>query len=781
MMILSDNSILARGGNGLLKFLENGAFDPAFQFQPTLPSPPKRLLVQDDGRITIAYDIPSPFGTRVSRFLPNGAPDPSFTPYDYLGARFNGHTLLPDGSVLIGDEAPANSTENRFMKLLPSGLVDTSFNQNGTGFLNVGPGKIRDIRVLLDGNMLIAGDFDKVNGEFRHRVARLSETGALDQTFQINIAPVGNYFSSFEEAFNINLQDDGKLLLSGRFNYVVNGVQKSHLVRLDQDGSIDPTFTLSVPLYEAFLVNDENGTNKALTRPDGKIIVGTSMTNLNGQIAPLLLNADGTRDTSFSPALFPGSNHIWVNDLAAQPEGKVVISGRHAHTDINPNLEYTYGYVARLNADGSLDPSFQLFQYQNFSLYRFSFQSGGQIITTARTESLSKVLRLNANGAQDNTFYTGSGANGKINSVTVLPDDKILVGGMFTSYDGQPRLNLALLNANGTLAENPGNVNKPVYGTSLDGLGRPLIGGEFTSITSGTQQANVTYLARFNNLSAPLRTLFDFDGDGKADNSVFRPAIGNWYLDQSTAGFMAASFGNSTDKITPADLDGDGKADMAVYRPENGTWYWLNSSNGAFNAVQFGASEDLPTPADYDGDGRADTSVFRPSNGTWYRLNSSDGSFFAAQFGVSEDRPTVGDFDGDGLADIAVWRPSNGAWYRLNSSNGQFVAVSFGLSDDLITPADFDGDGMTDIAVYRPSTGTWYSLNSSNSALVATQFGTAEDEPTAADYDGDGRADISVFRPSDGVWYRLNSGNGSFFAVQFGVNGDRPTPAAFRY
>lgn len=276
-------------------------------------------------------------------------------------------------------------------------------------------------------------------------------------------------------------------------------------------------------------------------------------------------------------------------------------------------------------------------------------------------------------------------------------------------------------------------------------------------------------------------TLFDYDGDGRSDVSVFRLGDAKWYLLRSIDGLAVVNFGLASDKITPADFDGDGKTDVAVYRPATGTWYWLNSSNGSFNATQFGTAEDLPTPADYDGDGRADISVFRPSDGVWYRLNSSDGSFYAAQFGVSEDKPTVGDFDGDGLTDIAVWRPSAGVWYRLNSSDGQFVAVAFGLPDDLITPADFDGDGKTDVAVYRPSNGTWYWLNSSGGGFNAAQFGVAEDIPSAADFDGDGKADICVFRPSDGVWYRLNSSNGAFVAVQFGVNGDTPTEAAFRY
>jgi uncharacterized repeat protein (TIGR03803 family) len=276
-------------------------------------------------------------------------------------------------------------------------------------------------------------------------------------------------------------------------------------------------------------------------------------------------------------------------------------------------------------------------------------------------------------------------------------------------------------------------------------------------------------------------TAFDYDGDHRADVSVFRPSNGAWYLLESTSGFTGVSFGNPTDRIAPADFDGDGKIDVAVYRPASATWFWLNSSNGTLSAVAFGAPEDLPTAADYDGDGRADVSVFRPSNGVWYRLNSHDNSFFAVQFGASEDKPTIGDYDGDGRADTGVFRPAQGAWYRLNSSNGAFVGVSFGLATDLITPADFDGDGKTDVAVYRPSTGTWYSINSSNGALVATPFGTAEDVPTAADFDGDGRADVALFRPSNGVWYRLNSSTGSFFAVQFGTNGDRPTPAAFRY
>src|SRR5205823_5002032 len=100
------------------------------------------------------------------------------------------------------------------------------------------------------------------------------------------------------------------------------------------------------------------------------------------------------------------------------------------------------------------------------------------------------------------------------------------------------------------------------------------------------------------------RTPADFDGDGRTDFAVFRPANRIWYLQRSQQGFSAYQWGLGTDKLAPADYDGDGKTDLTVYRPSTAEWSILRSSDNTLSLAYFGTAEDLPRPADYDGDGR---------------------------------------------------------------------------------------------------------------------------------------------------------------------------------
>ena len=270
-------------------------------------------------------------------------------------------------------------------------------------------------------------------------------------------------------------------------------------------------------------------------------------------------------------------------------------------------------------------------------------------------------------------------------------------------------------------------------------------------------------------IRSPITSNFDYDDDGRADLSVFRPSNATWYIQPSNSGnFYGVQFGLPTDKLAPADYDGDGKTDIAVYR--SGIWYLQRSQLG-FLGFAFGLPEDVPQPADFDGDGRAEFAVWRPSNGTWYVFNLATNQSTSFQLGTSTDKPVVGDYDGDGRADYAVFRPSNGTWIIQRSRDG-FTQIQLGEAQDKLVPADYDGDGKTDVAVFRPSEGNWYIRRNLTNTVQIVNWGLGSDALVPADYDGDGKADVAVFR--DGIWYIRQTTNGINYAY-FGLGSDKPT------
>lgn len=258
----------------------------------------------------------------------------------------------------------------------------------------------------------------------------------------------------------------------------------------------------------------------------------------------------------------------------------------------------------------------------------------------------------------------------------------------------------------------------------------------------------------------------DFDDDGKADVSVFRPSDRTWYINRSSQGFLARQLGLSDDKITPGNFDLDRRNDFAVFR--KGTWYLLTSYFSENKIIQFGLADDIPVPADYTGDGRDEIAVYR--NGVWWIRNLANNQVSVVQFGLSTDKPVPADYDGDGKTDQAVYR--NGEWH-LNLSMQGYAVINFGLATDKPVIGDYDGDGKTDFAVYRD--GTWHILGSTN-GYFTIQWGISSDVPVPDDYDGDGKTDAAVYR--DGVWYLRQSTSG-VSVQQFGLPNDKPIPAAY--
>ncbi len=325
----------------------------------------------------------------------------------------------------------------------------------------------------------------------------------------------------------------------------------------------------------------------------------------------------------------------------------------------------------------------------------------------------------------------------------------------------------------------------------IDNDGNDPIQGEFLNAPEGTRFGGalnsafeISYLAGDGNdvaIKAVNRAVFDFDGDGKSDISLFRPPEGTWnILKSADSNIRITHFGLAGDKITPADFDGDTKADIAVFRPSTGIWYVLNSSDSTVVITRFGIDGDLPVPNDFDGDGRADLGVFRPSTGIWYQLRSLGNQFFAQRFGLDGDIPLMGDYDGDGLGDLAIYR--NGFWHLFRSADNSYTVIQLGIATDVPVPGDYNGDGTTDFAVFRATADSsqpdFYILTGNDFDFSGVSWGSPGDIPTVADYDGDGKTDIGVFRPSSNNWFLLQSTTG-FTQHNFGQTSDTPIPSAY--
>lgn len=402
-----------------------------------------------------------------------------------------------DGKILIGGNVLSSSMKS-IARLNPDGTLDSTFTI-GTGFNS----NISSIIVQTDGKILVCGGFTSFNGITMNRIARLNTDGSLDTTFNS-----GTGFNSTTNS--IDIQSDGKILVGGNF-ITYNGIARNRFVRLNSDGTLDLSFNLGTG-FNSYV-------NTIAIQSDGKIILGGDFTIYNGisRNRIIRLNSDGTLDLNFG--IGTGFNDA-LNSISIQSDGKIIAGGTwfSAFNGISRNR------IARLNIDGSLDTTFVIGTgFDSDSIYSLKIQSNGKIIvggnfTSYNGTQIRRIARLNFDGTLDVAFNPGGGYNGPLHAIAIQSNGKIIAGGYYTSYGGIGISNISRLNINGDI-DNTFNLqikgfNNSVFSIATQSNGKILVGGRFTSFNGNTVY-NLTRLNTDGSIDSTFNIGTGFNSDVK--------------------------------------------------------------------------------------------------------------------------------------------------------------------------------------------------------------------------------------------------------------------------
>ncbi|HUW71008.1 MAG TPA: cadherin-like beta sandwich domain-containing protein [bacterium] len=311
---------------------------------------------------------------------------------------------------------------------------------------------------------------------------------------------------------------------------------------------------------------------------DGKILIAGDFASYNGtgrgNIARLI--SDGGLDTTFLSTGVGANDDIL--DMALQPDGKILIAG--LFTSYNGLAR---GRIARLNVDGSLDTSFPTSGSGADNLVAaMAIQVDGKILigglfTSYNGTSWSKLARLNADGTIDSTFLAagtgvgeGSGGTGTVGCIAIQSDGKLVIGGYFATYKGITRGDIARVNSDGSLdttfLTTGVGANESVSKVVFLPDGKLLISGWFSTFNGLTNRGRFT---RLNSNGSADTTFISSTTSGMDISQVYSIVV------QASGKILIGgpfTVYNGVSRICLARPNADGTIDssLAVYGAKNG-------------------------------------------------------------------------------------------------------------------------------------------------------------------------------------------------------------------
>ncbi|WP_184208965.1 immunoglobulin domain-containing protein [Prosthecobacter dejongeii] len=452
--------------------------------------------------------------------------------------------IQPSGAILVGGGGGMGRHNNvgeltALKRLLPDGSLDLSFAANGA-FVQ-GPhttvvGQASEVNAILvnaDGSFFIGGVFENYGpaSTVRALVAKVDADGTLDPTF---VPPTLASNGAGRYVQSLALDKNGGLLIAGAFS--AGG--RANLIRVDaQTGAQDLTFDSSAVVGSSRVVDCVN------LAQDGRIYVSGSAGNFGGYPYVFRLLPGGQEDTSFH---VPFANEYGrVNRVLALPSGQVIIGG---------------GYTLAGNPQGAY------------------------------------FTGLTANGAPDAAFNAnlGTGANGWMGGLLqLLPDGRILAGGIFNLFNETHVASLIILNPDGTrdttFTPAPYSTDRNNYTTHFYSAvplndGRIVAGGWFSRVTDPELE--------INNLVA-----FEGDGTAGAGTLKFSSPVYSAFEDGGSVTVQVARTAGIAGAVSVSYATGGGNAVAGThYTSTSGSLSWADGESGA-KSITIPLTDNVPANA----------------------------------------------------------------------------------------------------------------------------------------------------------------------------------------
>ncbi len=435
-------------------------------------------------------------------------------------------------------------------QLLAIDAIDSNFNP-----IIRGPGTVQSLVWNPQGWVYTSVSADKINGQaVSSNLIRLNPATGWDPTYQ----PTVNGSISVSHQ-----QSNGKWIAAGSFSSI-NGHLTQNLARMNEDGTVDQSFTASASSFSGSIVC-------VATDQSGRVIVGMrgygqqQYVNRTWVTVPAVvlvrLNADGSKDGSFAPVFeLPTSsyysfNESRINAVSVQSDGKILVGGNFDKVG-----GYTQPFLARLDQTGQLD-------------------QGYDPIITFGDEGYSPF----SNGQE-------------VQSIEVISGDVGIIGGGFSGVNGYAQKAVAKITASGELdlsfrvffnsSYSYSWSTASVFCARQDSQGRVVLVGSWEDIegrSNWNSAARVDQYGRLDwNFSAPF---------GNQDRCVILPGdylvfgragslSSNYVIQEALAGYFS---NGSRDSALSLDLRKSNRPDFFAARAGSGPVIggtWILEVNG---------------------------------------------------------------------------------------------------------------------------------------------------------------------------------------------------------